>query len=74
MLACLRIWLEEWLKEHLEWFFEPHQVPETLRRKYQASDVLGDDELWSIDHQNTCQRQAFNQRYFTLRHILEILE
>ncbi|CAK9100525.1 Laminin subunit alpha-1 (Laminin A chain) (Laminin-1 subunit alpha) (Laminin-3 subunit alpha) (S-laminin subunit alpha) (S-LAM alpha) [Durusdinium trenchii] len=35
-----QIWLEEWLKEHLEWFFEPHQVPETLRRKYQGDETV----------------------------------
>ncbi|CAK9100406.1 unnamed protein product [Durusdinium trenchii] len=35
-----QIWLKEWLKEHLEWFFEPHQVPETLRRKYQGDETV----------------------------------
>ncbi|CAK9100410.1 unnamed protein product, partial [Durusdinium trenchii] len=31
----LTIWLKEWLKDHLEWFFEPHQVPEKLKKQYQ---------------------------------------
>lgn len=33
----LRIWFKDWLKEHIEWYFEPDTVPENLKKQYQAN-------------------------------------
>ncbi|CAK9046621.1 unnamed protein product, partial [Durusdinium trenchii] len=29
-----QIWLTDWLREHLDWYFEPHNPPEELKKKY----------------------------------------
>eukprot|EP00913_Durusdinium_trenchii_P020019 g18817.t1 len=29
-----KIWLTDWLREHLDWYFEPHNPPEELKKKY----------------------------------------
>ncbi|CAK9100520.1 Uncharacterized protein SCF082_LOCUS47035 [Durusdinium trenchii] len=33
------IWFKDWLKEHIEWYFEPDTVPENLKKQYQEDEV-----------------------------------
>eukprot|EP00913_Durusdinium_trenchii_P003619 g3348.t2 len=63
----LVIWLKEWLKDHLEWFFEPHQVPEKLKKQYQA------DSEEDLSVEEVAQIQVFHSDHWR-RHLQQQLE
>ncbi|CAK9098570.1 unnamed protein product [Durusdinium trenchii] len=61
-----QIWLKEWLKDHLEWFFEPHQVPEKLKKQYQA------DSEEDLSVEEVAQIQVFHSDHWR-RHLQQVM-